>query len=63
MTKYARDLLNAGTPDERRVVTPDEARKMLGALVGRIAAAMLERHGYYGFTDEATGHRVLLVRK
>lgn len=48
-------------PDETRIVTLDEARRLPG-LLGIIAAAMLERHGKYGFTDTATGRKVLLVR-
>jgi hypothetical protein len=31
-------------------------------LLARIAAAMVERHGFYTFTDVATNERVMVVK-
>ena len=45
--------------DEIRTLTLTEAKALPGML-GRIAPAMLERHGEYGFVDTATNRRILL---
>lgn len=46
-------------PDEERVLTLDEAKALPGFL-GRIAPAMLQHHGVYGYTEHPSGRKVLL---
>ena len=48
----------SGEARERRVVTLEEARRLPG-LLGRVCAAMLQRHGSY--QCEIDGARVLFV--
>lgn len=48
-------------PDETRTMTLDEVRALPGML-GRIASVMVERHGSYGYTDTATGRKILILR-
>jgi hypothetical protein len=57
-TKYARTML-ATTPDVDHVVTLDDIRSRKGIL-WTIAAAMLARHGVYGYTDASTGRTIRL---
>lgn len=59
MTKY-RKQAEATTPDETRTVTLDEVRAFRNPFLRNIAAAMLQRHGVYGYTDDATGRKILL---
>lgn len=47
------------TPDETRTLTLDEAKALPG-LLGKVAPAMLARHGVYAFTDTASGRKVVL---
>lgn len=55
------DAIDPGCiPDETVTVTVAEAAKLPG-LLGRIAPIMLARRGEYGYTDVATGRRILLV--
>jgi hypothetical protein len=58
-TKYAQEMM-ATQPDEERVVTLDEIKSRKGIL-WTIAAAMLARHGCYGYTVADTGRTVRLV--
>jgi hypothetical protein len=53
------EMTKQTNPDETRTLTIEEARALPGML-GRIASVMLERKGEYGFTDAATGRKVLL---
>lgn len=58
MTKYTKQV-EAQPADETRTLTMDEAKALPG-LLGRIASAMLARHGVYGYTNATTGRTVLL---
>lgn len=49
-------------PDETRHMTVAEAKALPG-LLGVVASAKLQHLGQYGYTDTATGRKVLLVRK
>lgn len=60
-SKGTTDMTKATTPDETRIMTLDEVRALPG-LLGRVAAIMVERKGWYGYTDTATGRKILIVR-
>jgi hypothetical protein len=47
-------------PDETRTLTLDEAKALPG-LLGRIASARLARHGEYGYTEMASGRKILIT--
>lgn len=44
--------------------TPDRTIRLseTTGLLARIAAAMIDRHGFYTFTDAETGEKVMVVR-
>ena len=58
-TAYAKQC-EASRPDIRQEMTAEEAATLPG-LLGRIAPAMLRRHGCYGFTRASDGARILIV--
>ncbi|MCX7335504.1 MAG: hypothetical protein NTV85_28650 [Hyphomicrobiales bacterium] len=48
--------------DEIRYMTMNEVRALPG-LLGRVASAMTQHHGSYGFVDSQTGRKVCIVLK
>jgi hypothetical protein len=62
MTNWTKVYAEGPAPDEEREVTLEEARA-LGGMIGRIAEAMLRRHGIYGYKVGDLGReRTVLLR-